>query len=201
MVFAFIYKGSLLVGHLQGVTFFDCRSIKKFVEQRDHYIAQGRPFLSLDETSFGRSGNVIKGYSVVGERLYFTKKQPRMTTESVLAIASVKGMVNRVATKGSVNQHLLVSFLKSSSIPRSSVVLLDNAAIHKTKLVKETAQQLGIDLLYVPPWFNPIEGIFSIVKRAFYKDLSIDESFGKVTTSHCNSFFNKSLLLKDRPKN
>ena len=126
-----------------------------------------------------------------------------MTTESVLAIASVQGIVNRVAIKGSINQFLLVSFLKSSSIPKSSVVLLDNAAIHKTKLVKETAHQLGIELLYVPPyspWFNPIEGIFSIVKRAFYKDLSIDESFGKVTTSHCQSFFTKSLLLKDRPK-
>lgn len=140
--------------------------VRQFTEQRDNFIIQGRQFLSLDETSFGRSGNVIKGYSVVGEKCYVTKKHPRMTTESVIAIASNKGLVNKVGIKGSINQHFLISFLKSSFIPRSSVVLLDNAAIHKTKLVKETAHQLGIDLLYVPPyspWFNPIEGIFSIV--------------------------------------
>ena len=126
-----------------------------------------------------------------------------MTTVSVLALASQQQMIKTQTIKGSFNQHLLSCFLVESNIPTNTVILLDNAAIHKTKLIKQTALQLGIELLYVPPyspWFNPIEGVFSIIKRAFYKGLSIDESFQSTNEHHYNAFFKKSISLKARPK-
>ncbi len=50
--------------------------------------------------------------------------------------------------------------------------------------------------MFVPhysPWFNPIEGIFSRVKREFYKHGDIKKSFDAVNNYHCHSFFKKAL--------
>jgi hypothetical protein len=41
--------------------------------------------------------------------------------------------------------------------------------------------------------FNPIEGVFSIVKRHYYKFLDISRSFDQVTVSHINAFLKHSL--------
>ena len=46
-----------------------------------------------------------------------------------------------------------------------TVVLIDNVAFHHSKIVKQYARDRNIHLLYVPPyspWFNPVEGVFSI---------------------------------------
>ena len=77
-------------------------------------------------------------------------------------------------------------------------ILLDNVRFHYCKAVKELACKMGWELLFVPPyspWFNPIEieGIFSIIKRAYYKQLSIDDSIKTVTSQHLQAFFKHSL--------
>jgi transposase len=72
---------------------------------------------------------------------------------------------------------------------------LDNVAFHHSKVAKDAAERKGFILLFVPPyspWFNPIEGVFSIVKREFYKHGDISRSFDAVKTTHCQSFFKKS---------
>jgi transposase len=96
---------------------------------------------------------------------------------------------------------LFRDFLEALDLPQNTVILLDNVRFHHSKVCKEVAIRKGFELLYVPPyspWFNPIEGIFSIVKREFYKGSSIDASFDKVTESHCNAFFQKSLNAFER---
>ena len=58
--------------------------------------------------------------------------------------------------------------------------MLDNVSFHHSKVCKEVAYAKGYDLLFVPPyypWFNPIEGIFSVVKRSFYKGATIQQAF------------------------
>lgn len=107
----------------------------------------------------------------------------------------------KTSIKGSFNTERFIQFLTNDNIPKDSVVLLDNVAFHRSKIVLQCAKDLGIHLLFVPPyspWFNPIEGVFSIVKRAYYKDYSIDKAFDTVSERHCNAFFQKSLSLKDR---
>lgn len=81
--------------------------------------------------------------------------------------------------------------------------MLDNVKFHHSKLVKKYAEEKGIELLCVPPyspWFNPIEGVFSVVKRHYYAHGSIDDAFQVVSAQHMNAFFQKSMSLDSGPE-
>jgi transposase len=167
--------------------------------KRDEFIENGKVFYSLDETSFGRHGRQVYGYSMKGTQIHVPKNQPRTTTQSMLALVSSFDIVKTTIKNGSFNSISFFEFLVSASIPFGSVILLDNVSFHYCKAVKELAINRGWELLFVPPyspWFNPIEGIFSIIKRSYYKQLSITESIGKVTKQHLASFFQHSLQHK-----
>ena len=48
------------------------------------------------------------------------------------------------------------------------------------------------------PIFNAIEGIFSVVKRQYYKCFSIEQSFNVLTQLHIDSFYNYSMNARQR---
>jgi transposase len=168
----------------------------EFIKTRDRLLEEGRVFWSLDETSFGRHGRPVYGYSQRGQQLVIKKGCPRFSTTSVIAIADSSGEIAFEKRSGSFDTLSFASFLRRLNIPSESVIILDNVAFHKAKVISEIARQKRWDLLYSPPYsprFNPIEGIFSIVKRAWYsRSCSIDESFAKVTQDHCSAFFSKA---------
>lgn len=169
---------------------------KIFKATRDLYIQQGRSFFSLDETSFGRNGKEIKGYSPKGQILAIQKSQPRMTTISSLVIISQQNIIKHQEITGSFNTSLFLKFLENLELPEKSVILLDNVRFHHSVVVKELANKRKWDLLFIPPyspWYNPIEGVFSIIKRSFYTNYDIIKAFDTVKSSHCLSFFTKSI--------
>lgn len=172
-----------------------------FLKQRQTFVDQGYSFFSLDETSFGRNGLLSHGYSPKGQPLVIQNKLSRITTTSVMALASSEKLVKTTARHGSFDTATFVAFLQDVSLPEKSVILLDNVRFHHAARVKETASAKGVQLLYVPPyspWFNPIEGIFSIVKRHYYIHSSIDEAFQSVTKRHCEAFFRRALAATSR---
>jgi transposase len=168
--------------------------VDAFLNFRDSL--KDRPFFSIDETSFGRHSFQTKGYALKGKKLYITKKQPRMTTVSVCACASDKRWVKVVKKEGSFNKETFLAFLHQLQLPPKSVLLLDNIKFHHSKDVKDYFEKIDIQPLYVPPyspWFNPIEGCFSIVKKNFSNSQNIEEAFENVATRHFEAFFQKSL--------
>ena len=168
---------------------------REFLVKRDLFVEERRHFYSLDETSFGRNGKQMMGYSPRGKQLRIQKVQPRMTTTSSLVISSQNGIYRRQEVEGSFNTDRFMCFLDDLHLPLLAVILLDNVSFHHSKRVKSWAAENQIDLLYTPPyspWFNPIEGIFSIVKRSFYKHGIIKYAFDDVKEHHCKAFFNKS---------
>lgn len=174
---------------------------REFIHKRNEFIRQNRLIVSLDETSFGRNGCASFGYSLKGQKLFIDKKIPRMTTTSVLSVVSSKGIIANTKLEGSFNTENFKRFLEFLQLPEKTVILLDNVKFHHSKVCKDVAYSKGFELLFVPPyspWFNPIEGIFSIVKREFYKGLTIEESFDKITEKHCSAFFQKSLNAFER---
>jgi transposase len=168
--------------------------IKTFFELRESL--KDRPFFSVDETSFGRHSFQTTGYALKGKKLYITKKQPRMTSVSVCACASNHGWVKISRKEGSFNKDSFLAFLKQLDLPSQSVLLLDNVRFHHSHDVKDFLDSKDIFPLYVPPyspWFNPIEGCFSIVKKAFADVQKIEEAFKTLHVSHFEAFFRKSL--------
>ena len=174
-----------------------------FIKARDAFVAENRLFVSLDETSFGRNWCDSRGYAPIGRQLIVCRARPRMTTMSCLVAMTQSDILQRHVVSGSFCTDRFVEFLRSLELPPKAVILLDNVRFHHAKAVKYLAQQRQWALLYTPPyspWFNPIEGVFSIVKRQFYTGKSIDESFAAVTRGHLAAFMNKSLSIRDMPQ-
>lgn len=135
----------------------------------------------------------MKGYSPKGQVLAIKRNQPRITTTSSLVIVSDCEIVG---LHGSFNTERFCTFLESLSLPAGSVILLDNVRFHHSVLAREIVERKAWQFLFTPPyspWFNPIEGVFSIIKRDFYKHQDIVKAFGTITSSHCKAFFSKYL--------
>jgi transposase len=76
-------------------------------------------------------------------------------------------------TTESVNSAMFASFISQLPFPRNTVLLLDNASIHHSKVVKESMRLKGYEPLFVPPYspeLNPIELLFGLGKNAYRKD-------------------------------
>ena len=171
---------------------------RRFIKLRNHYIENGHPIYSIDETGFGRfSYNRAYGYAKRGTPLYIRKQKARMTSISVLACASKDGWTGYKQVTGGVNRIMFSEFIKSLNIPKGAIMLLDNASIHKGDLVKEVLGENGIIPLYVPPyspWYNPIEKCFSIVKRNFVETQDVDSAMQHLSSeTHFRPFFEKTL--------
>jgi transposase len=151
-----------------------------FEAKRTAFLQQGRFFVSVDETSFGRHCAPVYGYALSGTPLRIKKNRPRCTTVSVVAAVTADGSIFRRQHAGSFNTDRFAAFLDDLQLPVGSVILLDNVSFHHSRRVKDIADLKGWDLLHTPPyspWYNPIEGVFSIVKRSYYKCGDIDCAF------------------------
>ena len=170
---------------------------KEFLQRRDHYLRSSHPIYSVDETGFGRfSYQYRKGWAPVGRELRVVKNYARQQSTSVLACCSEDGWTKTLEVKGGVKRHVFCEFIRSLDIPKGSVILMDNASIHKGDDVAKVFREKGFIRLYVPPyspWFNPIEGCFSIVKRRYPVTQNINEAFCSLTTRHFSAFFKRSL--------
>ncbi len=174
-----------------------------FVQARDVLLAAGGYcFASIDETSFGHHGPAIRGWAPRGQALFATRTPARITTTSVLTVCLQDGRLMSSQRTGSFNTASFLEALKSFGLPSGTVLLLDNVRFHHARVVKEYAASHGLRLLYVPPyspWFNPVEGVFSIAKRHYYKNASIEGAMQAVTPNHIQSFFRHSLNLRSPP--
>lgn len=174
------YKRARYYGKAKNSIELTCR----FLNLRDKFIAEGRPIYSVDETGFGRfSYQCRMGWCTAGEKLRIMKDKASEISQTVIACASNKKWEHcshlghlrwpwrrRRQDKGGTNRSTFCSFLKTLTLPEGSVIILDNASIHKGDDVNVICQEKKLIALYSPPyspWFNPVEGCFSIVKRAY----------------------------------
>jgi transposase len=172
---------------------------KDFLEKR--LTLKNRLFLSIDETSFGRSGFESRGYALKGKKLFIKKKLPRMTTISVCACCSNSKWIGYAKQEGSYNKAFFLEFLKNIDLPSNSVLLLDNIKFHHSKEVVDYLKSIDVIPLFTPPyspWFNPIEGCFSIVKRSFAHLQDVELAFQSLKPNHFEAFFKKSLEAMTR---
>lgn len=78
---------------------------------------------------------------------------------------------------------------------------MDNVSFHHSHKVQQTIREKEWECLFVPPYspvFNPIEGVFSIVKRHYQKCLHIQDSFKQVTSCQIKGFFRGSFAATHR---
>lgn len=158
----------------------DEEKLEAFLSQRKIYVDEGRYFVSIDETSFGRNYLPAIGYAKKGERFYIKRPYASIKTCSVVSAVAINNPMVFYKKPGSFNTDSYCDFLETLNYPPRTVILMDNVRFHHSHKVKHLAAARNWDILYVPPYspiFNPIEGVFSIVKRHYQRNLNINDAF------------------------
>ena len=155
--------------------------------------------ISVDETCIYIQESPRYGYSKVGERCIhrrnYTRRHKRITL--LLAISDTRGVLGSEVFKGSANADSFSSFIGSLPGVRDSTLILDNVSFHRSAIVKNTATEKNINLLYIPPYspdFNPIENAFSVLKSALRKrdPVELEKGLSVISTEKCKAFFRRT---------
>ena len=162
--------------------------------------------ISIDEVSFDTNLYPNYGWSKKGTRLFAEINASRKRYTVICAVSN-KTIIGYKIVRGSANAVIFLDFIKNIlKNVKNKYILLDNARIHHTKIVKEYMNTITNKLLFNVPYypeFNPIEKVFSIIKpfvRSFKDNennllINIQESFNQVSDTHLKSFYKQSLEL------
>lgn len=122
----------------------------------------------IDETRPQNTPNTVRVWSFKKVRSIKNTTKFKTNTIGFYAIKgeSVKCFIDN-SKKESI-ESFLENIRKSNEKYKAIVAVIDNFASHKSKAVKDKASDLGIYLVYLPPYspdLNPIEYIWKSVKR------------------------------------
>ena len=194
---------------------------QRSVEYRAAFMAQvlqydQEYFVWVDETGSDAKNHIRKfGYALRGQTPIYHRLVARGKRISAIAAISSEGLIGVELTTGSVNAEKFLEFVQGTLIPemepfdgskRKSIVILDNCCIHHARVVKDTLQDAGILVIYLPPYspdLNPIEEAFSYIKY-YLKDHDellqvvtqptaiIQAAFDSITAKQCKGWIKHS---------
>lgn len=126
--------------------------------------------ISIDESSFYKRLNPLRGWSKKGCRLHVPLQRKQSERYTLLSAISCRGIIKQIVFKGSCNGEIFQKFILSLTADHQ-YLLLDNVAFHKSISMKNTFREKKfIPILRVSPEWNPIEMYFSIIKAKFRRE-------------------------------
>lgn len=142
----------------------------------------------VDESGCDRRNTVRKyGYSIRGIPLCDQRLLVRGTRYSAIPIISTLGVHDVYLAEGTIDGHRFAQFVESCLLPvlnpfnginPCSVVIMDNASIHHVDENQDLIEGSGARLIFLPPYspdLNPVEGVFSQVKRMMKENHTLFE--------------------------
>ncbi len=90
---------------------------------------------------------------------------------TLLAALRLDGMSAAIVVEGAVTTAVFEVYLREVLLPtlhRGDIIILDNLAAHKSKIVRALVHRHGCPLLFLPaysPDFSPIENAFAKIKQ------------------------------------
>ena len=129
--------------------------------------------VAIDESGFNHFPSPIYGYSLKGQPaiVEFVPSNDRVRYSLLMAISKT-GQIEYSISSQNVTGDIYNKFIDKLQCSHGSILLMDNASIHKTKILKEIITEKNLNICYTPPYspeFNPIELVFGIIKQKFYK--------------------------------
>ena len=139
----------------------------------------------VDESGFEPSAVREHGYAPAGERVHGLRPGARRPRTSLLAarFAGGRPVEAPMLFGGTCNAAVFNRWLEDQLAPMlgpEHVVVMDNAAFHKSGRTRETIRKAGARLLFLPPYspdLNPIENSFAMLKkrRRYNPDMTLEE--------------------------
>ena len=159
------------------------RQRRRFLRRRARYVQRGLQPVHIDECGFAPSVIRRYGYAPKGQRVYGLTSGHRRPRTSLLAARIGQDFAEPVLFEGTCDTEVFNSWLKTRLCPRLThkhLVIMDNAAFHKSSATVQLIEDTGATLLFLPPYspdLNPIEHDFAALKkhREYDGTASIDE--------------------------
>ncbi len=138
----------------------------------------------VDESGFEPRASRRFGYAYKGQRVYGTVSGHKRPRTSFLAARLGNGRLAATQLwEGTCTSEIFNQWCRQLLCPlldNTSVVVLDNAAFHKSKMTREIIETSGAKMLFLPaysPDLNPIEHDFGAIKkiREYNHQKTIDE--------------------------
>lgn len=149
----------------------DPRKRKAFLRLRDRYARRGKAFVYVDESGFAPTVTRRYAYAPKGQRVVGLSSGQRKPRTSLLAARRGKTFTAPFLFEGPCTTALFTAWLAHELCPllhHTPVVIMDNAAFHKSALTLALITQTGAALLFLPPYspdLNPIEHDFAALKK------------------------------------
>ena len=125
----------------------------------------------IDESGFEETYQRHHGWAKKGQKTYGDQPGKRQKRTNLIAGKLGKKLLAPVLFDSSTNAIWFNDWLKNhlfKELPEGAVVIMDNAAFHKTAETQRLFKESSFELLYLPPYspdFNPIERDFAIMKK------------------------------------
>jgi transposase len=130
--------------------------------------------ICIDETGFLNHNNTCYGYFCKGKQPIVSKHQKRQKINLIMAIHPTQGIVSYNSYNDAINKLSFKDFIQIFLLPNISknvkAIIIDNISFHHSKDVLDILKNANIVPLYIPPYSprcNPIEEVFSMMKRKF----------------------------------
>jgi transposase len=121
-----------------------------------------------------RDGRRRFGYAVRGRRATLKFRAGRGQRQSLVGALGLDGMIAVRSVTGTTNAAEFLDFILTCLLPRCtpwpgprSVLVLDNASIHKAPELRTVLLRAGVFILFLPaytPQLNPLELVWNQVK-------------------------------------
>lgn len=140
-----------------------------------------------DESGFNMVGYVPYGWQPKGEYLEITPSKTRGL--QVFGLMNLDNALESYSCVGSMNSKMVIAFLDDfhKKIKQPTVVVIDNAPIHHSKVFKAKVEEWKKDDLYIfylpkySPHLNPIEILWRMIKYHWlpYEDIEDQEDLNQ----------------------
>jgi transposase len=157
--------------------------------------------LFMDGVHPAYQSQAVGGWILKSEKRYLptTGKQTRLHFMGALSVENSKVIMEEFKT---INTDTILKFLKTieTSYPQASKIytICDNAAYHKSTIVKDYLKSSRIELVYLPgysPNLNPIERLWKLMKQKTTHN-KYYEKFSDFTTAVRNFFTADTVKLQ-----
>lgn len=156
---------------------------RRFLKELYKSRMMGRDIVFIDQTGFITQPFRGHGRAPKGARVYSERTGKREKRTSLIGGYRNGKLVAPMTYRGTCNTAFFNAWLETLLLPvlkPGSVIVLDNATIHKSRRSAELAEGAGCRLLFLPPYapeLNPIEKLWANIKRAwaYREEISLEE--------------------------
>lgn len=148
-----------------------CEARKRFLRLHERHKRQEWPIVYLDETGFEQEVHRTHGWAAKGCKVHGCQDAHQRPRTNLIGGYVDHKLIAPMLFTGACNTAVFNEWLEHMLLPQlqvGSVIVMDNAAFHKSQRTLELIAQAGCEVLFLPPYspdLNPIEHVWANLKR------------------------------------